>query len=196
MSKEVRQTLAQLWLRMSEIYGAQFANQYGAVGGESFQTWALGLQDLTPKMIKHGFAKLLERENTFVPNLNEFRKLCKPCAEDYGLPSVDAAYREAARNSHRPLAHQWSHPAVYWAGREVSWFRLGSEIQKVTYPEFKKEYESICELVYGGKEFSMPEPDATALEHHTNGKKVNTEQSKAAGREALAGLKGKFRGMV
>lgn len=181
--------MTQLWLRMSEIYGAQFANQYGEVGGESFQTWCLGLRDMTEAMIKKGFTKLLQRESAFVPNLNEFRKLCLTTPEELGLPSMEAAYLEACNNGHRVLGAKWSHPAVYHAGKSVGWFELRNRIAKETRPMFKAAYEDICQRVMKGEVFELPAPDATRLERHTNGDKVTTEQSKKIAESTLAELR-------
>jgi len=187
---EVRQTLAQLWLRMSEIYGAQFANQYGAVGGEAFQTWCLGLREMTPAMIKRGFTRLLEREKTFVPNLNEFRKLCQASPEALGLPSLTDAYQEAAEKWRSPSRKAWSHPVVYHAGKATGWFELGNHTRDKTYSRFKEAYNSLCERVMCGEAFELPERfDNAKLEKHTQGRVVKTQQNIAAGRDALAKMK-------
>ena len=178
-----------LWLRMSEIYGAQFANQYGEVGGESFQTWCLGLRDMTEAMIKKGFTRLLQRESAFVPNLNEFRKLCLATPEELGLPTMEAAYLEACNNGHRVVGAKWSHPAVYHAGKAVGWFELRSEQATVTRPRFKQAYEDICKEIMKGETYELPELDPTQLEHHTNGKKLTTEESKAAAQAEIAKMK-------
>ena len=189
MNLEVRQTLAQLWLRMSEIYGAQFANQYGAVGGEAFQTWCLGLRDLSPTMIKKGFARLLERKKAFVPNLNEFKSLCEPSPEELGLLSLESAYREAAEKCRRPSRYAWSHPVVYHAGKTVGWYDLSSKPRSSTFPLFKSVYTSLCKRVMKGEAFDLPKPDPTRLEQHRNGRKATTEQCKIAGRNALDQMK-------
>lgn len=177
---------------MSEIYGSQFANQYGKVGGEAFQTWCLGLRDFEPKMIRAGFAKLLDRESKFVPNLNEFRSLCLPSTEQYGLPPVDQAYREACNR--RPLSRDWSHPAVWLAGKRTGWLELKSNSEAKMKPVFKQNYESVCKDVMDGKEISLPEIASNALEHVTDKPKVRTEESKKAGRDQIAKLQGLFAG--
>jgi hypothetical protein len=193
---EVKAAMTQLWLRMSEIYGAQFANQYGQVGGESFQTWVLSLRHLTPGDIKHGFTKLLERESTFVPNLNEFRLLCKRTPEDLGFLSTADAWREVCRHCHEQIKHLWSSPAVYEAGSRIEFFnvRKGAVKEK----EFISVYEQVCAEVMEGKVFAGPRivKDETTLEQHKNGKAVSARQKNdnlAKGNAALSGLKGLFR---
>ncbi|WP_286237961.1 replication protein P [Neptuniibacter halophilus] len=175
---------------MSEIYGAQFANQYGEVGGEAFQTWGLGLRGMTAEQIKHGFTKLLERERTFVPNLNEFRKLCQVSPEELGMPDLEAAYQEAASKCRSPSKKPWSHPGVYHAGKAVGWFELGSNTREKTFPAFKTAYNDICDRITKGEQLELPDRlDRTKLEQHQHGDRVATEENKAAARKALAEMK-------
>ena len=175
---------------MSEIYGAQFANQYGETGGESFQTWCLGLRDLSPSLIRRGFAKLLNRESTFVPNLNEFRQLCHVSAQDLGVPDLTTAYHEACSHSHNVLNHAWSHPAVYEAGRRTGWYeiRSGSASKK----QFKIAYDNVCESVKRGEQFVVPEADSSKLEFQHHGRRSRTQRCRETGNAALAQLKGMF----
>lgn len=159
-----------LWLRMSEIYGAQFANQYGEVGGESFQTWGLALRDFTPADIKHGFNKLLAREKTFVPNLNEFKSLCQKSPEDLGLPTTAMAWVEASSNSHdvkiveilggesrkwkTTSSRKWKCSAVYEAGRRCGFTAIKQG--KISEKQFSKVYREVCDEVMRGTSFDTP----------------------------------------
>jgi hypothetical protein len=181
---------------MSEIYGAQFANQYGSVGGESFITWSIGLSDLTPDDIELGFRKTLERENAFVPNLNEFRTLCRKRPEDFGLPSSLDAWREACAHCHEYTTHPWSAKAVFEAGSRIQFFNIKSG--QAREKGFAEVYEQVCQEVMQGKVFKGPNSivDETTLEHHKNGKEVSARQMNknlATGNATLSGLKGLFR---
>ncbi|MFW1676427.1 replication protein P [Pontibacter sp. JAM-7] len=178
---------------MSEIYGSQFANQFGDVDGEGFQTWCLGLRDQTAQSIKRGFSKLLQRESKFVPNLNEFRDLCSPSLAELGIPSEHEAYTEAAMNARRVTRHPWSHPIVYHAGSQTGWFMLVREAEAKTRPAFKKIYAALIERIRAGEVFQLPERASNQLEHHTHGDRVTTQQSRKAGEKALNSLKESFR---
>jgi hypothetical protein len=143
----------------------------------------------TPEQVAHGVRRARKDPKDYFPSVGRFISWCQPDPEELGLPDVEAAYQEAANKYRSPSRKPWSHPAVYHAGKAVGWFELGTEKRVKTFPVFKAAYASIVEQVMKGKVFSLPKPDSTRLEHHESGKKVQTEQSKAAGHEALAGLK-------
>lgn len=142
--------------------------------------------------IRLGMKRARADKSDFIPSAGKFVGWCFPTPEELGLPSANNAYREAALNSHRPIAHAWSHPAVYQAGKETGWFFLKSEPQRDTQAEFNKVYDDICKRVMRGDVFAVPAPDATRLEHHRNGNQVTTEQSKKAGESAIAKMKAMF----
>ena len=58
---------------MGEIYGHQWASQQG---DEPNDTWARGLDGLSPEQFVHGMNALLSRADKWPPNLVEFRQLC------------------------------------------------------------------------------------------------------------------------
>lgn len=145
------------------------------------------------EMIKLGVSKARLDPSDFFPSPGRFIQWCQPTPEDLGLPTDEAAYREAAVNSYSPIAHRWSHPAVYQAGKETGWFFLKTASQRDTQAEFKKVYADICRRVMSGDVFAVPAPDSTRLEQHTRGGKVNTEESKRAGKSAIASMKSMFR---
>lgn len=77
-----------MWLRMIEIYGNQWATQYG---DEPNDAWCRILSDATPDDIARGLNGLVDRKNEWPPNAAEFRKLCqKPTISPTGINS--AAY--------------------------------------------------------------------------------------------------------
>lgn len=143
----------------------------------------------TPEQVAYGVKQARKDQSDFFPGVGRFISWCLPDPEELGLPDLEAAYQEAASKYRSPSKKPWSHPAVYHAGKTTGWFELGTEKRIKTFPIFKAAYTSIVERVMKGEVFTLPKPDATRLEHHQSGKKVQTEQSKAAGREALAGLK-------
>lgn len=63
----------ELWQRMTEIYGHQWSSQQG---DEPNDTWARGLDGLSPQQFAHGLQALFTRSELWPPNLVEFRQLC------------------------------------------------------------------------------------------------------------------------
>tara|TARA_R110000782_G_scaffold125930_1_gene217560 strand:+ start:1564 stop:1884 length:321 start_codon:yes stop_codon:yes gene_type:complete len=62
-----------LWFRFSEIFGHQWASQHGDTPTD---TWIRGLDGLTSEQFGVGLRALLDRDDTWPPNLVEFRQLC------------------------------------------------------------------------------------------------------------------------
>jgi len=58
---------------MNQIYGHQWASQQS---DEPNDTWIKGLADVTPIQFGTGLRALLERTDSWPPNLVEFRQLC------------------------------------------------------------------------------------------------------------------------
>ncbi len=147
----------------------------------------------TPEQIQMGMTKARRDESDFFPSVGRFMKWCNPTPQDLGLPSTEEAYREAAYKYQSPSKKDWSHPAVYQAGKKTGWFFIGTSPEKDSFPKFKRAYAEICEQVMAGQNFSIPKNSSTMLEKHDNGKRVDTEQNKKAASDALSELRGSFK---
>ena len=167
-SQKSRQTnhskaMIRLWTRMAQIYGTLWERQFGSHDGDAFQVWSKGLADLTPGMIRHGLGKCLHRSSQFPPNLPEFRQLCAGAGE-HGLPEAYEAYQEAARKCRNPRAGNWSHAAVFVAGRATGWFHLRELPERQSWPRFKGHYETACQRVIRGENLDDEIPQALPRE--------------------------------
>lgn len=153
---------------------------------------AAGVTDL--KQIARGIKKARLSESDFFPSVGKFISWCRMTPEELGLPSDDLAWREVGQHCHHVLIHSWSHPGVYEAGRRVGWFEMrncsGERDLSALRKAFSAHYAAVLQEIERGVVFAMPVADSTRLEHHTSGKKITTEESKKAGREALAALRG------
>lgn len=179
-----------LWRRMGEIYGAAWVNQYGLVGESAFQTWCLGLRDLPPEQIKHGFTRVLHRKERFAPSMNEFRALCMPTPEDFGLPDARTAYLEACRKSASPSRASWSHPAVYLAGSSTGWFELRNLAESKSWPLFQRNYEIAMRRAMAGEDLSEVIPKALPPESHVPKKTVSRAEAHSRMQGLIASVKG------
>ena len=147
--------LADLWRRMTRIYGHRWTSAFGA---KDDATWLRGLHGLTSAQVGHGLSRCAtHRADGWPPTLPEFRALCTPTAEDLGLPTPDAAYREAAMADRD---HQWSHPAVYAAAQGVGLFELRTFPESKSRPMFERAYEIVTRGVLAGEKFDAPIPQA------------------------------------
>ena len=147
--------IADLWRRMTRIYGHRWTSAFGA---KDDSTWLRGLHGLTPAQVGHGLSRCAtHREGGWPPTLPEFRALCTPTAEDLGLPTPDAAYREAAMADRD---HRWSHPAVYAAAQAAGLFELRRLPESKSRPMFERAYEIVARRVLAGEQFDAPIPQA------------------------------------
>ena len=110
-------------------------------------------------------AKAAIEQSEYLPTLSRMHEFCRAGLTEFGLPSERAAYLEACRAGSPKLAHTWSHPAVYLAGRDAGWFTLSSESESVSFPLFQKHYAAYVDKVLAGEPLSVPAlPDQR--EHH------------------------------
>jgi hypothetical protein len=95
----------------------------------------------------------------YLPSVAEIHKrLTASLPESLGMPTAHAAYVEACRAPHPKSAFDWSHPAVYWAGRATDWQFLASQPEKTTFPVFTTNYSMLCQRVVEGENLEQPLP--------------------------------------
>ncbi len=142
---------------MARIYGHRWTSAFGATDDS---TWLRGLRGLTPAQVGRGLSRCAtHRADGWPPTLPEFRALCTPMAEDLGLPTPDAAYREAALAD---KDHRWSHPVVYAAAQATGLFELRTLPESKSRPLFERAYEIVTRRVLAGEQFDVPIPQALA----------------------------------
>ncbi len=147
--------MADLWRGMTRIYGHRWTSAFGA---KDDSTWLRGLHGLTPAQVGRGLSRCAtHREGGWPPTLPEFRALCTPTAEDLGLPTPEAAYREVAMADRH---HRWSHPAVFAAAQAAGHFELRTLPESKSRPLFERAYEIVTRRVLAGEQFDAPVPRA------------------------------------
>lgn len=171
-----------LFVRMNSNYGHLWASRFqsDAMLAAAKQEWALGLAEFTVEQIGRGIERCFE-EYSLTPTMTQFRECCRPDPAEFGLPDVESAYREACRLARAlsPAAARWSHPVVYYAGRQVGWFDLERSEGGVE-KRFGKIYQGLCQRVVAGEQFELPRCDSRSLGHDASGVKTRTEQEKQA----------------
>lgn len=127
--------------------------------------WYNHLQHLSAEQILAAAHKAI-RESEYLPTIRGLLKFCDYEFDLYGLPSTRSAYLEACMAKPPQDQAQWSHPAVYWAGRETGWFFLANNAEKVSFPFFERNYHIFCQKVRNGETLevptiqALPEPEA------------------------------------
>lgn len=159
---------------------------------EAERLWAAEFirHGLTSRMLAIGTQKAITKPG-FCPDLPEFIALCRPTAEDTGLPPVIEAYAEACRNSYPGAEVRWSHQAVYHAAQQVGMYELRSLDQKTSQPMFEHAYQETVTAILNGEQ--LPEIPK-AIEDQTNAKKgINwkpTEADREKGRQCMSEIMG------
>lgn len=95
-------------------------------------------------------AKCVIENNEFLPTLHTMIHYCEKMSAHDALPDAHSAYIEACRAPSPKAAYDWSHPAVYHAGKQCDWYFLQSSAENIAYPIFKQKYNDVCAQVRSG----------------------------------------------
>ena len=126
-----------------------------------------------------------EDKYTKWPVVAEFIMWC------YGLPSVDEAYREAVDHSHDIVNWLPSHPAVYAAGKRVSWHKLRRSDTSAGQNAYRKAYMEIAAKVVAGEQIEVNKPQMIEQKKLTDTEKAELKQLGRANIGALKAMLGK-----
>lgn len=113
------------------------------------------MQHLSAEQILAAAHKAI-RESEYLPTIRGLLKFCDYEFDLYGLPSTRAAYLEACMAKPPQDQADWSHPAVYWAGRETGWFFLANNAERISFPMFERNYHLFCQKVRNGEKLEVP----------------------------------------
>lgn len=120
------------------------------------QLWSRLLLEYNSNVIMRA-AERTVKESSWLPSVHDVVSRCD-MADTYGLPSVHAAYIEACRAPSPKIEYDWTHPAVYYAGRASDWFFLSSASESTAFPVFKRNYELLLARVQNGEDLSIDVP--------------------------------------
>ncbi|MDP5054286.1 MAG: replication protein P, partial [Congregibacter sp.] len=131
------------------LFRLNYHNQYYAAFSEAEQLrqikklWLDSLRDVPPAQILQG-AKLAIENSEYLPTLHRMHKCCEDSLPALGLPGPRDAYLEACNAGSPPELKHWSHPVVYWAGRDCGWQRLAASPETQSWPIFSEHYQTRC----------------------------------------------------
>ncbi|HIE91615.1 MAG TPA: hypothetical protein EYQ83_01610 [Acidobacteria bacterium] len=118
--------------------------------------WLRLLGDYSGEVIMRAAEKAV-KENSWLPNVHEVLARCD-ISEVLGLPSPHAAYVEACRAPSPKKEFNWSHPAVYFAGRSTDWFFIANEPEEKVFPVFKRNYDLLLNRIQNGENLEIDIP--------------------------------------
>jgi len=144
------------------LFRVNFHNQYYAAFNDTQllnqtkKLWLDSLARFTPQQILTG-AKLAIERSDYLPTLHKMITFCQGDPQSHGLPDPHQAYVEACHAENPKSAHQWSHPAVYYAGKESGWHMLATSAEHLAFPIFKQTYQRWCDKVLSGEQLPVIE---------------------------------------
>ena len=137
--------------------------------------WLDALREFPVEQVLRGAKRAIETSE-YLPTLNKMIDCCQDSLEAYGLPDVRSAYREACEARSPKSAQPWSHPAVYFAGRDADWFTLAGEPERVSWPLFRDAYRHWSGRVMAGETLVIEAPEALP---ESSGEVSSSEQALA-----------------
>jgi len=140
---------------------------------------------LSQGLIDHGMRTAGRDRRPWPPTPGEFVSWCL-APDAFGLPSEDAAYRVAMRNTHPAQAGmaRWPHAAVYHAAVACGYLALQNLERKLGFKLFVEKYLEQRRRMARGEE--LPPAPSAALPERAG------PCTPEVGRAALAGLRAKL----
>lgn len=149
--------LNQLFAELELAYHNQFHKAFAADGSLNLakKYWLQSLAEFPPEVIRRATRHVVQNHE-YLPTLAAMIAACDNGSALFGLPTPDAAYREACLAAEPKSAQVWTHPAIYHAGRETGWFLLATEPQSTAFPLFEYHYTQLCRRVLRGEALDVP----------------------------------------
>jgi hypothetical protein len=152
------------------LFRLNYHNQYYKAFSDADQLrqikklWLDSLRAFPATQILQGARRAID-SSEYLPTLHRMRVCCEDSLPALGLPSARDAYAEAANSAAPPEAQRWSHPLVYWAGRDCGFRRLAVSPEGEGWPLFREHYQARCRsFLDSGTCEPVPAPPADRLE--------------------------------
>jgi hypothetical protein len=146
-----------LFLKMELSYHYQFYKVFGTDDRlrEAKKIWAQSLKKYSTESIDDAIENVIQ-SNDYLPTLTEILKACAKTSGIKDMPSPQEAFIEAQKSSSPRKSYPWSHPVVYWAGREMGWDILNnSQKNNDSFEIFTKIYRRMIGEMKNGKKFNI-----------------------------------------
>lgn len=136
--------------------------------------WFTHLREFTPQQILSA-AQRATRQSEYLPSIKGILKYCQADLKSLGLPDAHSAYLEACRAPSPKAGARWSHPIVFYAGRDSDWFFLANTVEPQAFPIFREHYNRYCQRVVAGEVFEAPQLPSLPTPEKTSHEPVDVE---------------------
>lgn len=130
--------------------------------------WLESVAPFSADIVRKATHELIKHSD-YLPTISRVIRKCTELSDGSNLVDVHSAYKEACNARSPKQNNNWSHPAVYYAGKNSDWYFLANNTEQRAFPIFKTHYEKICERVRNGEELmpvqqlALPETIETLL---------------------------------
>ena len=163
--KRFIEAIDNLFLKLELSYHYQFYKVFGTDHRlkEAKKLWAGSLKQYPAECINAAVETVIQ-SNDYLPTLTEVLKACSGSMGSINIPTPQEAFVEAQKSSSPRQSFPWTHPIIYWAGRELGWDLINSQNNN-TFQAFSKTYMRLVKEMKSGKEFKVvPKEQLDALE--------------------------------
>jgi len=156
-----KQALVESINQVFALFRLNYHNQFLAAYPDSEQLgmimrlWRDALEGFSPETILSAGRFAIESSD-YLPTLNKMLGCCHHVLRGDGIPTPRDAFLEACGKASPKHEQAWSHPIVYFAGRDSDWFFLSSNAEKETFPVFKKHYDRWLARLNQGEVIELP----------------------------------------
>jgi len=182
LSAELIDAINQVFALFRANYHNQYYSAFGNDQGSVAITKKLWLQTLRsfPAEVICTAAERIIAESEYLPTLHKMLDACRRAGLPGQLPSPLAAYREACNAASPKAAQQWSHAAVYLAGRDCGWYRLANFSERQVLPEYSEIYQRYADRVAAGETLVVEPPPALEESPHRPASVATAEHNMAS----------------
>ena len=154
--KSLIKAIDNLFLKLELSYHYQFYKVFGTDHklNEAKKLWAESLKKYPAECINAAVETVIQ-VNDYLPTLTEILKACSGSMGTMNIPTPQEAFVEAQKSSSPRQSFPWTHPIIYWAGREVGWELINSQNNNNTFQAFSKTYMRLVKEMKTGKEFKV-----------------------------------------
>lgn len=151
--KRFIEAIDNLFLKLELSYHYQFYKVFGTDHRlkEAKKLWAESLKKYPAECINAAVETVIQA-NDYLPTLTEVLKACSSSMGAINFPTPQEAFIEAQKSSSPRQNYPWTHPIVYWAGREIGWELINSQNNNA-FQAFSKTYMRLVKEMKAGKEF-------------------------------------------
>jgi len=154
--KSFIEAIDNLFLKLELSYHYQFYKVFGNDHRltEAKKIWAESLKKYPAECINTAIETVIQ-SNDYLPTLTEVLKACSGSMGAINIPTPEEAFIEAQKSSPPRQKYPWTHPIIYWTGREVGWELINSPNNTSAFQAFTKIYMRLVKEMKAGKNFDI-----------------------------------------